>query len=217
MPKIARRDILTITGIAAGAWAVTHLFRQTEALGTDLSGNPTAQALLTDDVAPDMGPAEADLVVAVFTDYRCPVCRATSAALHAAVRQDGRVRLLYRDWPIFGPPSERAARIALAADYQGIYPALHQALMGWPGDIDEAALEAATTSVGGASARLLSDLASHRMDIERTLAATARAALILGLPGTPCYLVGDLLVTGALDPDVYPEAFARGRALAERH
>jgi protein-disulfide isomerase len=40
-------------------------------------------------------------------------------ALEEAVQRDGKVRVIYKDWPIFGPPSERAASVALACAEQG--------------------------------------------------------------------------------------------------
>ncbi|MEG8055063.1 hypothetical protein QP185_20815 [Sphingomonas aerolata] len=45
------------------------------------------------------------------------------------MERDSKVRVIYKDWPIFGPPSERAASIALACAEQEIYPAIHRQLM----------------------------------------------------------------------------------------
>ena len=54
--------------------------------------------------------------------------------MRKAVARDGNIRLVYKDWPIFGAQSERAAKVALAADRQGIYPSVHHALMHMPVD-----------------------------------------------------------------------------------
>jgi protein-disulfide isomerase len=80
--------------------------------------------ILTGGISPEQGPADATLRLAVFTDYRCPACRHALRALTEAAERDGKVRMIYKDWPILGPPSERAASIALGCAEQGIYPAV---------------------------------------------------------------------------------------------
>jgi protein-disulfide isomerase len=129
----------------------------------------------------------------------------------AAVRADGRVRLVYRDWPIFGAVSERAARLALASDYQGIYPDVHDALM-HAGSLDDATVRLAVEQAGGDWARLLVDLAAHRGAIDAHLARNAAHAQALGLEGTPGYLAGPILIRGAMDETAFRRAFAQARA-----
>ncbi|MBN2974000.1 thioredoxin domain-containing protein [Roseomonas aeriglobus] len=96
-------------------------------MGRDVG--PTADLILTGGSSPEHGPADATLRLAVFTDYRCPACRHAFPALEEAVRRDGKIRVIYKDWPIFGPPSERAASVALSCAEQGIYPVVHRQLM----------------------------------------------------------------------------------------
>ena len=72
-------------------------------------------AVLDDPGSPRAGPPGADVTIVVFTDYLCPICKATDPALARLQAADPRVRVVYKDWPIRGPVSELAARTALAA------------------------------------------------------------------------------------------------------
>lgn len=156
--------------------------------------------------------AGADLTMVAFTDYRCPACRVAAPAMDAAVAADGRMRVLYRDWPIFGAPSLQAARVALAAGYQHRYAAVHRRLMAEPRALDDAVLRQAVRAAGGDLLRLAQDLDRHDAAIAARLAANAEAAAQLGLPGTPGWLIGTRLHVGALDRDGFAAAFAAARA-----
>ena len=72
-----------------------------------------------DPEVPALGNPEGDVTLVEYFDYQCPVCRQLHPQLSRAVRDDGRVRLVSKGWPIFGGVSVHAARIALAAKYQG--------------------------------------------------------------------------------------------------
>lgn len=158
-----------------------------------------------------MARGKADLTVVVFTDYRCPACRAAEPALSRAITHDGDVRVIYRDWPIFGERSERAARIALAADRQDIYLPVHRALMRSRA-FDDGALRKIVEEAGGSWWQVQSDLARHGSAIAAQLARNSQDAFGLGLRGTPGYLIGPLLVEGALTESEFLRAFDEARA-----
>ena len=122
-----RRQLAGLGAVVVGGWAVGQVLRRTAPIGRDVG--PTADLILAGNGSPEDGPADATLRLAVFTDYRCPACRHGFSALEEAVQRDGKVRVIYKDWPIFGPPSERAASVALACAEQGVYPTVHRALM----------------------------------------------------------------------------------------
>lgn len=180
-------------------------------VGQNIGGFAIAREVLRDDGSPVLEARDANLTLVTFTDYQCPACRRAHPQMLAAVEADGRVRLVYRDWPIFGAVSQRTARLALASDYQRIYPAVHDALMR-AGSLDEAAVRVAVEQAGGDWARLLADLDKHRAAIDAHLARNAAQAQALGLEGTPGYLVGSILIRGAIDEDAFRRAFAQARA-----
>jgi protein-disulfide isomerase len=121
------------------------------------------------------------------------------------------VRVVYKDWPIFGERSERAAKVALAAHRQDIYPILHHRLMRSP-SFDDAAVRDAVETAGGNWQQLQSDLITHEAAIDNQLLANSRDAFALGLQGTPGYLIGPLLVQGALTEREFLRAFEQARS-----
>ena len=206
-----RRELLSLTGAAAVGLGLSFALGRGEPPGTDVGDLATAREVMTDASSPRSGPRGADLSVAVFTDYRCPACRRADPEMRRAVEADGTVTVVYKDWPIFGERSERAARVALASAVQGIYPAVHHAFMAAP-DLDERALRAVIERTGGDWARLEADLRRSTAAINEQLAGNARQAFALGLGGTPGYLIGMRRVRGALDESGFRAAFDAARS-----
>ena len=208
---VSRRELLQLGVVAALGWGAARFFQQLAPIGQDASANRTARRLLSDTASPRMGPADADLIVVVFTDYQCPACKLSAPELDAAVRSDGRVRVIFKDWPIFGPVSDHAARVALAAARQGVFPVLHQRLMAERRALRSDVLKANVEAAGGDWAMVLDDLARHRRAIDQSIARNGADAFALGLEGTPAWLIGTRLVVGALDEDKFYRAFAQVR------
>lgn len=213
MSALKRRDLLILALIVLAGWGIQRWLAGSVPLGTDLTGNSTVAALLADSASPTRDVARPTLTLVVFTDYQCPACKAAAPAMDAAVARDGHVRIVYRDWPIFGERSVRAARVALAADRQHIYPTVHTRLMAEARPLDDTVLREAIEGGGGDWARIERDLREQGAAIDAQLAATAQAAVRLGVNGTPTYLAGSILVAGALDEKGFARAFAAGRAV----
>lgn len=213
LPKLDRRDLLLLGGAVGVGTLVSFALRRGRDLGIDVGDNAIAQSVLHDTDSPRLRAANADLIAVVFTDYLCPVCKVSAPALARAIADDGRVTLIYRDWPVFGEPAVAAARTALAAAPQGIYPALHARLMAERRRLDPSVLRQAVEAVGGDWPWLLSVLESGGRVIDQRLARNAADARGLGLAGTPSMLIGPLLVQGALDEPALKRAFAEGRRL----
>ncbi len=178
--------------------AISLALQRPEEDGQTVRPTPALRAIVDDATAPRAGPADADVTIVLFTDYQCAVCRATDPALERLIDRDRRVRVIFKDWPIFGANSVMAARVAMAADRQGKYLALHRALMTSHEPINAATLPAIAARAGVDWAKLAADLAAHGTEIDTALAAHAREARSLGLQGTPGYLVGPYLVRSGL-------------------
>ena len=197
-----RRQLAGLGAVVLGGWAVGQVLRRTAPIGRDVG--PTADLILTGNGSPEDGPTDATLRLAVFTDYRCPACRHGFPALAEAVQRDGKVRVIYKDWPIFGPPSERAASVVIACAEQGIYPIVHRALMTDSRTIDD-------ERAGGDWLRATTWLAAHAQAVAARLRANGQEAYSIGLPGTPGYLAEYMLVMGAIDTSDFERLFARAR------
>lgn len=216
MPQtISRRHLGQLLVVAVAGAGVALVLRKRAPIGRDMSSSETAQALIMDKTSPSHEVERPTLTMVVFTDYQCPACKMASVSMDSALLKDGHVRLVYRDWPVFGAMSERAARIAIASDRQGIYAKLHSELMNEKRSLDESVLREAVESTGGSWAQIEHDLQVHLADIEGQLDRNRRDAFQLGISGTPTYIVGPILVTGAQDEAAFTKIFAVGRDTLE--
>lgn len=208
---LTRRDWLGLGLLSTGALAAGQYLQRGQPLGRDISQSVDVPALLNAPGFPaeGAGPAVA-ITMLVFSDYACGVCRQAEPWWRAAVAEAGDVRVVHRDWPILGAPSLRAARIALAADAQGRYLPVHDALMRRSG-LDEPALRAAVDEAGADWARLSRDLQANSEAIARQLVRTAQDALRLGFRGTPGFLIGPIRIEGGASERQFAQAIVRAR------
>jgi protein-disulfide isomerase len=177
--------------------------------------NLTREMIINDPAAPMAGNPKGDVTIIAYLDYNCPYCKKSAPELEKLVKTDGRVRLVYKDWPILTEASVYGAKLALAAKYQGKYDEVHKALMAIPGRrIPEDQMLAAIKAAGIDMARLEADAKAHDADITALLKRDDAQARGLRLQGTPVYLVGPLLVAAAPDYAQFKEAVAEARKRA---
>ncbi|WP_374512811.1 DsbA family protein [Brevundimonas sp.] len=157
--------------------------------------------LLRDPGVPFIGAAEADVTIISFVDYNCPYCKQMQPELTALVESDPKVRILYKEWPIFGAPSQLAARTAIAAQFQGKYEAVHNAFMGSPTPISgEADVERLARSAGVDMDRLERDMTARVAEIDAVLRRVGAEATAMALRGTPAFSINGQMIPGALPP-----------------
>lgn len=159
---------------------------------------------------PVLGSADADVTVVEFFDYRCPYCKRVSDSLTELVKGDPKVRVVYKEFPILGPESVIAAKVALAAHRQGKYHEVHAALMAHKGAFDKAALLEVAANVGADAARLATDMEDPA--IHGQLQAIDALAASLDITGTPGFLFGNQLVPGAISLDDMKKLVSEARA-----
>lgn len=210
--KLTRREWLQLGAVIAVSGWLGLLLQTDRPLGQDVSSNALALAIRADGSSPTGENGAADLTLIVFTDYRCPACRGAHREMKRAIAADGKVRVVYKDWPIFGERSERAAQVAIASDLQGIYPLLHDLLMTGPMEDDDA-LRKAVKSAGGDWTLLERDLVRKRSDISAQLERHKRQAFEMGFRGTPGYLIGPMLVRGGLTERQFTRVFQQARGI----
>lgn len=174
------------------------------AVGAVLS-SPAAAAEITkaDFFKPGSAPVRKspkyDVTVVYFMDYQCPVCRQHTDEYAKVFSEDKKLRVIYRDTPIFGPQSEKAARLAIASQLQGKHEAFHLALMHTKGRLTDEAIREAAAKAGVNWARLQKDLAAHRSAIDAQIEQNMRLSEAAGISGTPAFVIGDTLADGAFD------------------
>lgn len=140
-----------------------------------------------------------DLTIVYFFDYQCPTCRKYHADVSRALKEDQRVRVIYRDTPMLGDRSDAAAYAAIAAKFQGRHDAMHDALMSTSGPLDAAALRAAADRAKVDWERLQRDIKLHKSRIDDLISWNFELATEAGVYGTPAFIVGNALANGALD------------------
>ncbi|MFM8819657.1 MAG: DsbA family protein [Phenylobacterium sp.] len=134
------------------------------------------------------------ITVVEFFDYRCGYCKSIAPEVAALVRQSPDVRLVLKEFPIFGGASDLAARVALTPAGRAAGLDFHEAMM------EEKTLNEATIARLAAGAGVRSDAMSAALNdaaITRQLADTRQLAQTLRIEGTPAFVVGDRLIPGA--------------------
>ena len=145
-------------------------------------------------------------------DYQCPYCREAHATLRQLMAEDKKLRIIFRDIPVFGPGSEKAARIAIAAKYQNKYLAVHSALLAASRPLDDKKIEAAARKAGADWNRLQADLKRHSTDIEDLIERNMIQSEMLGFSGTPGFIIGTTLGFGAIKIGPIRKVIAETRA-----
>ncbi len=168
--------------------------------------------ILRDPDAPVVGNPNGELTIVEWFDYQCPFCKKMKPDLLRAVHDDGHIRLVLKDWPVFGPVSVRAAQLVLAAKYQDKYMQAHEALMAVNGKLSEDLLKNTLTQAGIDVSQAEHDLITHGDAINALLTRNSMQAEGLGFQGTPALIIGHFRVPGALDAANLKLAIADARA-----
>ena len=177
----------------------------------------SSEAILNDPSSPNAGNPKGNLTIVTFFDYNCPFCKKAEPDLERVVKEDGQIRLVYKDWPILTKASAFGARMALAAKYQGKYAAVHAALMAIPGPkIPEDRMLIAIQQSGVDMPLLETDLQQHAEEIDAILKKHLAQADSLELRGTPAYIVGRFRVASALTYAQFKQAVADARKQADK-
>ena len=181
--------------------------------------NPGADTLSRDAVLhdadiPDLGNPQGDLTIVEYFDYQCPYCKKAAPDLAEVVREDGKVRVVLKDWPIFGPASAYAAKMALASKFQNKYEEAHEALIAAKAKLTEAAVDDLLAKAGVDVARATADRTAHQQDIDALLARNDAQARAFGFRGTPGFIIGTFRVPGSLNVAGFKQAISDARKAA---
>ena len=172
-----------------------------------------ADALFRSPLSYSAGNPNGDVTVVEFFDYNCGFCRRALPDLVKLIDSDDKVKVVFKELPIFGEESEAAAKAALAAGKQGKYFEMHQKLYADPGKADKDKGLRAAAELGLDVPQLEKDMEDP--SIQQALDETKDLAQKLGLQGTPLYLIGDRIVPGAPD-DLYDQLTAKVAEVREK-
>jgi protein-disulfide isomerase len=209
----SRRETLGLLG--AGAAVLGMEIAPCQVLGQ--SDDVLTEALvLRDPEIPVAGNAAGDITIVEYFDYQCPYCRKLEPELRQVVQDDGKVRLVLKDWPILGPLSVTAARMALASKYQDKFLQVHDALIGVNSKLTEPRIRELIAGAGIDVARLDRDLAGNATAIDAILARNNEQATAFDFKGTPSFIVGKFRVPGVLTMAQFGQVIADARKAAAK-
>ena len=196
-----------LTLLGAGAVMLGLSAQRASAQGRE----PSEAAVLHDPDNPVFGNSDGDIAIVEWFDFNCPYCRKLEPELRQVVQDDGKVRLVLKDWPILGPVSVAAARIALACKYQDKYMQAHDALIGVSSRLTEPRIDEILKDAGIDLDRAKHDLVANGKAIDAMLARNNAQAEALGFRGTPSFIVGKFRVPGALTIAQFEQVIADAR------
>jgi protein-disulfide isomerase len=194
--QIVRKTLLARPEILQEAFAVLEERDKAEQEKRKLSAlSESADTLFRSKLSPVGGNPKGDVTVVEFFDYNCPYCRKAFKDLETIMGIDKNLRVVFKEYPIFGGASQIAAKAALAAEKQGKYFQFHKALLEVDSRVTEDMVYRKAQEIGLDIERLKKDMESS--DIAASIAETKRLADRLGIRGTPAFFVGDKLIPGA--------------------
>ena len=158
---------------------------------------------------PIAGNPKGDVTLVEFFDYNCGFCKQTMEPMFEAVKADGKVKIVFKEFPILTDDSIIASRVALAAKKQGKYDDIHRAFMKFRGRLDEKAIWRVATDTGLNIDQIKHDMSSP--EIDKQLHRTKELARDLDIGGTPAFIIGDRVMSGALDQQVLKQLFEVNR------
>jgi protein-disulfide isomerase len=206
-----RRQTLSLFGGAAAALGITALSSPARGVEEEVL---TEALVLRDADIPVAGNPSGDISIVEYFDYQCPYCRKVEPELRQVVQDDGKVRLVWKDWPILGPMSVTASRMALASRYQGKFIQAHDALIAINSKLTEAKIREALSGAGVDMDRLDRDLASQARAIDATLARNNDQAMAFEFRGTPSFIVGKFRIPGVITMAQFGQAISDARKAA---
>lgn len=173
-------------------------------------------SVLRDPAIPAAGNLQGDITIVEYFDYQCPYCKKVHPVLSEIVKEDGKIRLVYKNWPIFGGISITAAHLVMAAQYQNKYVEAHEALMTATNRLTEPRLKELLVQAGVDVDRADADLVAQAGAIEAALKRSDDQAKAFGFQGTPAFIIGTFRVPGVLDGPGFRQAIADARAASKK-
>jgi protein-disulfide isomerase len=159
-----------------------------------------ADALFSSPDQVTLGNPDGNVTFVEFFDYNCGYCKRAMNDMLALMKTDPKLKVVLKEFPVLGPGSVEAARVAVAVRMQDKtgkkYLEFHQKLLGSRGQADRARALAVAKEIGLDMGRLDKDMANP--EVKATLQESFKLAEALGLNGTPSYVIGDNVVVCAV-------------------
>jgi len=158
---------------------------------------------------PMLGSPDAEVTIVQFAEYQCPYCGKAGEVVDQILNEyEGKVRMVYRDFPLsFHPRAIPAAVAANCAGEQGKYWEMHKLLMSNQRALEETDLTAHAQTLSLDMAKW----STCREDPaqEKEVMADMEAGAEVGVTGTPAFFINGIMMSGALPYDQFKEVVER--------
>lgn len=201
---INRRQMFAATAAGSAALLLSHVIGRAQ-------GHPTPEEVFFDPHIPVLGNPKGDVTIVEFFDYQCPYCKIGHPNLIKTIERDGNVRLVMKDFPIFGSVSIYAANLVLAADAEGKYARALDALMSTEGRLQQADVNTALTKAGLDPAALHAAFKKDQKRIDALIVRNMAQASAFNLHGTPAFIIGRKIYPGLMNEAALTDAIAAAR------
>jgi len=164
------------------------------------------EELFNDPNSPQYSPEGFDVSIVEFYDYACGYCKKAQGTVDELLKSDPKVRIIYRDFPILGEPSQEMSKVSIAVNIlsPNSFRKFHDALMKTNERGKSAAIKAAK-SVGIDTKKLEEVLKNDKSKIEKILQDNIALGSSIGINGTPGFIVGEELIPGAMEVGTFKE------------
>ncbi|CEG60256.1 27 kDa outer membrane protein [Legionella micdadei] len=133
------------------------------------------------------GNPKGNVTLVEFFDYQCIHCKKMAPVISNLVKQNPNLRVVYKEFPIFGKSSDSASRAALAAAMQGKYLAMHDALIKQENRLNDQVIMDTAKSLGLDMTKFKTDMSSQT--VNDALDSNRQLAEKLHLMGTPAFII----------------------------
>jgi len=169
--------------------------KQQAAGASEVLKDPAIRELVFNDRnAAHHGPKDSKRVVVEFFDYNCGACKMMFKSIDQLVQKDKTVRVVFHEYPIFGPVSDANSKLGFAVNrlYEDKYYEFHTKLMTHEGRVDEKIVLGYAKDLGMDVEKLKADAATK--EVADLLVAARELGQKLNIQGTPTLVIGEELV-----------------------
>lgn len=170
-----------------------------EKAGKSLQENMAA--LTSNPDSPVIGNKDGDVTVVEFFDYHCGYCKHLYPDIAKLVKEDSKLRVIMKEFPILGPGSMIAAKAAMAmhALKPEKYFEFHGMLMEHTGEFTEESVADVAAKLGVDKAAFTAEM--KKPETEKKIQDNMDLGMKIGAQGTPTLIVGEELIPGAVGYD----------------
>lgn len=185
-------------------------------IGGTVGNNPTATAkpvaikdpsTLFGPTDPVLGKSDAKVTIVEFSDFQCPYCRAFFEDTYGQIKKQyvdtGKVRIIYRDYPLsFHPAAKPAALAANCANEQGKFWEYHDKMFTEQGKQGTGTISFGANELKAWASQIGMNMSQFNSCLDSAKYAAAvdedtKAGSAAGVTGTPSFFIDGELIVGA--------------------